>query len=743
MYLKTPLPCTRSANIHHLVKSVGTLLALLFCTPLFAQTHVTMQLRWTHQFQFAGYYAALQQGFYKDAGLDVTLKEGGPSISPINEVLAGRADFGVSTSGLVKAYLDGKPILMLAPIIQHSPQVLLSIGTKLTNPADIAKAGPISLQPGDECTDLKAIFINEGISLDKLKITSGANLDDLVHGKIVAMNAYISNETFWLKKHGIAYSTVKPESYGMDFYSDVLFTNQSMEKTHPETVAAFRTATLKGWEYALSHQDEIIDLILTHYNPQEKSREQLDFEAKTIKDLITPELVQIGYSNPGRWSQIAKTFERFEIIKSDKSLDGFFYQTDKKQDLTKLYYGLGIALVIITIISSISFYIYSINRRLRRAAIEQAEVEDLLRKNEQRYRIFFETSPSVGLVWTDGFIVTDWNHHAEEVFGFKRDEVLGQNFFDFLIPDTEKSALQADMAGMTQFNTRHHATNTNLTSDGQILTVEWFNAWLPKISGHPQEILSLGLDITERFKSEKKLAQAMANLEKAEADQRILVSVASHEFRTPAAMIKTSLDSLDILKDQISPDVAIRLENIAKASLRLNRLANNLISFDRLQELALKPKMQTLDIGLLAGDVVSHYPENYAMTLHLPTAPLLLEGDSILLSIALHNLIDNAFRHQKNTSIPVAVTVVQVHESGNDWIELSVADQGPGLPDIEKEIVFQRFYSSKDEKSAGLGLSIVRSVAQAHGGTAFIVDNQPQGAVFVIRLSPQVNSYPA
>ena len=67
-------------------------------------------MRWKHQFQFAGYYAALSKGFYKDAGLDVTLKEGGPSFSSINEVLAGRADFGVSTSGLVKAYLDGAPI---------------------------------------------------------------------------------------------------------------------------------------------------------------------------------------------------------------------------------------------------------------------------------------------------------------------------------------------------------------------------------------------------------------------------------------------------------------------------------------------------------------------------------------------------------------------------------------------------------------------------------------------------------
>ena len=58
---------------------------------------VTLQLNWLHQFEFAGYYAALHQGYYKEAGLVVTLKEGSPSISPIDEVTQGRADFGVSS----------------------------------------------------------------------------------------------------------------------------------------------------------------------------------------------------------------------------------------------------------------------------------------------------------------------------------------------------------------------------------------------------------------------------------------------------------------------------------------------------------------------------------------------------------------------------------------------------------------------------------------------------------------------
>ena len=83
------------------------MLALLTALPALAQTPVTLQLRWLHQFQFAGYYAALHKGFYQEAGLNVTLKEGGPGISPLDEVLAGRAQFGIANAGLVNAFLNG------------------------------------------------------------------------------------------------------------------------------------------------------------------------------------------------------------------------------------------------------------------------------------------------------------------------------------------------------------------------------------------------------------------------------------------------------------------------------------------------------------------------------------------------------------------------------------------------------------------------------------------------------------
>jgi len=336
---------------------------------------VRLQLLWFHQFEFAGYYAAISQGFYRDAGLDVTLIEGGPQTSTIEEVLEGRADFGVSSTGLIKYYLDGKPVLMLAPVFQHSPSVLLSLGTHLSNPSAIAKAGSIGLKPGFEDIDLMSIFIDEGVPLNKLKIaTNSLGLEDLLNGKVVAVGAYLSNEPFWLRQHGIAYNVIKPEHYGMDFYAGILFTRDTVNKTRPEIVAAFRTATLKGWEYALGHQDELIGIILANYNTQGKSREQLVYEANVLTDLISPDLIQIGHSNPVRWGHIAKSYIKSGMIKSDFDLSGFLYDPNPPpKDLTWLYLSLLAALIVALVVSGVLFYVRNINIKLKLAkeAVDQ------------------------------------------------------------------------------------------------------------------------------------------------------------------------------------------------------------------------------------------------------------------------------------------------------------------------------------------------------------------------------------
>jgi signal transduction histidine kinase len=229
------------------------------------------------------------------------------------------------------------------------------------------------------------------------------------------------------------------------------------------------------------------------------------------------------------------------------------------------------------------------------------------------------------------------------------------------------------------------------------------------------------------------LEQALNDLMLAEAGQRNLLSVASHEFRTPAAMIKASLDSLNIIANQVPPEVAKRLDNIRLTAVRLTDLANNLILQDRLQEQSLAPNKQSIDLGDLVATMVAAYPITMAVKLDWPGNSVRIHADPALIRIALHNLVDNAIAHGNSGAVSVGfarhATMAEIH----------IADQGDGIPDDVKEKIFERFFNIKGDLSRGLGLSIVRAIARAHDGEVFAIDNTPRGTVMVLRL-PKLES---
>ena len=146
----------------------GGLVSTLVAQPTAALDKVRLQLKWRHQFQFAGYYAAIAQGYYRDAGLDVQLLEAMPGHDPVDAVLAGEAEFGVGTSELALLRAKGKPVVVLAAIYQHSPLVLLARHQRGVEDLQALAALPLMIEP--QSAELFAYFRNEGIDPAKLHI---------------------------------------------------------------------------------------------------------------------------------------------------------------------------------------------------------------------------------------------------------------------------------------------------------------------------------------------------------------------------------------------------------------------------------------------------------------------------------------------------------------------------------------------------------------------------------------------
>ncbi len=288
---------------------------------------VILQLKWKHQFQFAGYYAALEKGFYSNARLDVEIREISDN-SPIIEVIEGEAHFGIGSGELIASYMNGKPVVLLASIFQHSPSVIIvKENSDIYNPHDLV-GKKLMAEPDDRGYEILSMIYNEGVKPDQFElITHSYSINDLLIGNVDALGGYISNETYFLESHGIPFRIINPRNYGIDFYSDCIFTSQKEIFRNPDKVKRFVEASIKGWEYALTHKEEIATLIISKYNPA-KTYQQLIFEANSIHGLINPDLVEIGHTNRGRWFRMAEVLYQLGIIEKQKNIDGFFYSPE-------------------------------------------------------------------------------------------------------------------------------------------------------------------------------------------------------------------------------------------------------------------------------------------------------------------------------------------------------------------------------------------------------------------------------
>ncbi|WP_022954542.1 GGDEF domain-containing protein [Leucothrix mucor] len=336
--------------------------------------HVSLQLSWKHQFQFAGYYAAVAKGFYREVGLDVRLLEGGQG-SRCDEQVLSQVEYCNASGSVVKLRLSGQPIVMLASIIQHSPIVLITQKhSDLKTPHDLIGKRVEVLLSGQPVPEIYGMLKNEGIAISQLMLyENSVGIQALLNNEVDALYGFSTNELYQLQQSGLEFNVISPQSYGVDFYGDVLLTSESEVRRNPEQVKQFRAASLKGWRYAMAHQEEIVDLILRDY-PASKTREALLAEAQAIEKLMLPNLIQIGHTNPSRWKHTADTLVSLGLAKPNYSLDGFIYEIDEGKGYLWLLRLLGASLLLASVAAGL---LWLFNRRLtaevetRMAALER------------------------------------------------------------------------------------------------------------------------------------------------------------------------------------------------------------------------------------------------------------------------------------------------------------------------------------------------------------------------------------
>ncbi len=301
---------------------------------------VSIQLQWYDQFQFAGYYIAKEKGFYNDVGLDVDIISFKLGVNPVEEVLSKKVNFGTGRTSLIINRANGKKVILLSSILQSSPLAFVTKKSSDINKIEDFKGRKVMLTGTELSASIHALLRSKNITFDDMKLQLSKNkMKNLINDDTDIITAYTSNQIYLLQKQGLDINIFHPKDYGFDFYSDILFTNEDELKNNKQRVKNFTNASIKGWQYAFSHIDETVELILRKYNSQKKSKEVLTFEANELKRLAFHKINKdkLGHIDIHKIQRIYDIFNVMGLVENEINLDKFIFHDDKHKITTLTY----------------------------------------------------------------------------------------------------------------------------------------------------------------------------------------------------------------------------------------------------------------------------------------------------------------------------------------------------------------------------------------------------------------------
>jgi PAS domain S-box-containing protein len=361
-------------------------------------------------------------------------------------------------------------------------------------------------------------------------------------------------------------------------------------------------------------------------------------------------------------------------------------------------------------------------------------VEERLRETEARLRLMIASVRDYAIFMLDpnGKVVT-WNAGAEEIEGYRAEEIIGQHFSRFFPPEAIAAGKPRQELDVAAAEGRFEDEAWRVRKDGSRFWASVVISAVHDDAGRLIGFTKVTRDLTERRHLEDgrlRLAQAQEALRL--RDQ--FLSIASHELKTPLTALHLQLQALHDRKDFLDERTARKIERAYRATDRLVALVESLLDVSRIATGKLSLEYASFDLVESAREVVEQLHEaalNAGCDVSLEAqGPVAGSWDRLRIEQVLTNLLWNALNYA--VGAPVQVTI----RRESDTAVLRVCDGGPGIPEQDLLRVFGRFErgSAPGYGGLGLGLYVARQITEAHGGTIIAANRAEGGACFTVLL---------
>jgi len=378
---------------------------------------------------------------------------------------------------------------------------------------------------------------------------------------------------------------------------------------------------------------------------------------------------------------------------------------------------------------------------------ERKKSEKSLMESEEKYRNLYENSPN-GVFLTNKYgLVLDMNTSAEKLLGYSKYEMIGRNYLDFNLVNTEQVSLIKKMYKQLLKGEKPKPIELQIRKKNGNMVWIFFQNSMIKLDN---EIIieSIAQDITDKKKAENLIIEENKRLLELNKMKSELISRVSHELKTPITSIFGGTQILlELYKDQTGTEAIEFIELINRGGKRLKILIENLLDASRIESEKLKLNLQKENIVDIVKNCINDNrilasKRNIILELNLPEVVTIVI-DKIRIEQVITNLLSNAFKNTPKKGI----IRIKLEEKDNT-VYFKIKDTGIGLTKKEMENLFTKFgkierYGQKmdvDIEGSGLGLYISKEIVDLHGGHIWVESaGRNEGATFYIKLYKNLN----